>query len=138
MDSLRVNALAIITHNNKLLVQKYEDKVTGVIFCRILGGGVELGELSADALKREMKEEIGAEIENEKLLKVVENVFTLDGKLMHEITFLYMANLVGDEFFNKEKVEILDKKDKYAEWLEIEDIKSRRITLYPEEATSFL
>ena len=59
---IRPIALGLAVKNNKLLVSEGFDKVKNETFYRCLGGGIEFLEKSSDALKREFKEEIGANI----------------------------------------------------------------------------
>ena len=58
-------------------------------FARALGGGIEPGESSRDAITREIREETGREITEMRLLGVLENLFTYEGKTCHEIVFVY-------------------------------------------------
>ncbi len=61
------------------------------------GGRVELLEPSADALRREMREEIGVEVTVERLLWVVENFFRWeDGRHAHELGLYYLMTLPPD------------------------------------------
>ena len=60
---------------------------------RLIGGTVELGESHRDTIRREVDEELGATIRDLTLLTTVENIFTLDGDLGHEIVFLYSGRL---------------------------------------------
>jgi len=61
-------------------------------FWTMPGGRVELMEPAADALKREMQEELDVEVNIERLLWVVENFFPYQGKDWHEITFYFLAS----------------------------------------------
>ncbi|EIM07084.1 NUDIX hydrolase [Planococcus antarcticus DSM 14505] len=54
-----------------------------------MGGTIELGEPSANALKREFKEEIGADIQIVRSLNVLENIYALKEQTFHEITLIY-------------------------------------------------
>lgn len=54
---------------------------------------MELGESHRDTIRREVDEELGATIRDLTLLTTVENIFTLDGDLGHEIVFLYSGRL---------------------------------------------
>lgn len=122
---LNVRTACIIKHNNKILVHKNEDKDH---FC-LIGGRVELGENSADTIKREVKEEIGKDIEIKKYIATVENFFKYEGLKYHEYMFIY-------------EVEFIDEKDKYIEetleniegkenlkyyWLELDKINNYEI-----------
>ena len=69
-------SLGIAIKNNKLLVGEGFDKVKNQTFYRCLGGGIEFLEKSSDALKREFKEEIGADIAVKNFLGISENIFT--------------------------------------------------------------
>lgn len=60
---------------------------------RLIGGSVELGESHRDAIIREVREELGADIERLSFLGAVENIFRIDGQLGHEIVFLYSGRL---------------------------------------------
>jgi ADP-ribose pyrophosphatase YjhB (NUDIX family) len=75
------------------------------------GGHVEIGELADAAMVREMLEETGLHVGIDRLVWVVENFFTLDGKRHHELGFFYLvtppaeaAQLdVSKEFYGKEE-----------------------------------
>lgn len=56
---------------------------------RLIGGSVEFGESHRGTMRREVDEEFGATIRDLTLLTTVENIFTLDGVLGHEIVFVY-------------------------------------------------
>lgn len=61
-------------------------------FHALPGGRVEIMESSEDALRREMREELGISIRIERLLWVVENLFTYEGRNGHEIGFYYLVS----------------------------------------------
>ncbi|RLC38677.1 NUDIX hydrolase [Candidatus Falkowbacteria bacterium] len=128
---IRPLALAFLKHKNKILVFKAKDKVKKEEFYRLLGGGIEFGEKAEAAVKREIKEEIGAEIKEIKLLDVNENIFNYIGIAMHEIVFIFKAKFEDKEFYKKNNIKIKDsKKGRKAVWVEIEELKKRK--LYPE------
>jgi ADP-ribose pyrophosphatase YjhB (NUDIX family) len=56
------------------------------------GGRVELMESAADAIKREMQEELNVRAEVERLLWVVENFFQYAGKQWHELAFYFLVS----------------------------------------------
>jgi ADP-ribose pyrophosphatase YjhB (NUDIX family) len=67
------------------------------VFHRLIGGSVELGERAAEAVVREVAEELKATLVEPELLGVVENVFTFAGELGHEVVFVYAGRLAeGD------------------------------------------
>lgn len=92
---VHVKALAVVLDRARArhLVVRARNRV-GREFNRPLGGTVEVGERSIEAVVREIREELGATFEPEALLGVVENIFELDGELGHEIVFLYVGALV--------------------------------------------
>jgi ADP-ribose pyrophosphatase YjhB (NUDIX family) len=59
-------------------------------FWTLPGGRVELMESAADALKREMQEELSVEVMIERLLWVVENFFEYNSSPWHEIAFYFV------------------------------------------------
>ncbi len=65
-------------------------------FWALPGGHVEMTETSEEALKREMKEELGVYIEVKRLLWVAENFFEYDGDRFHEVCFYYLIDLPDD------------------------------------------
>lgn len=63
--NLRLNANAIITNDEgKILIVKLKGGPYAGGLC-IPGGGINSGELSADAVKREIKEETGIDVDGE-------------------------------------------------------------------------
>jgi ADP-ribose pyrophosphatase YjhB (NUDIX family) len=101
-QKIRPLTLGIIWRNEEMLVHAIEDLATGEIFYRPVGGGVEFGETSDEALVREFREELDIEIENLRLVGTIENLFEFDGQQCHQIEFVYNADFVDDSLYSKE------------------------------------
>lgn len=59
------------------------------------GGRIELFEYSWVAVEREMREEVGVELRNPKLLGVLENMFEWREQKWHEVIFVYLDDRVA-------------------------------------------
>ena len=83
-------------NNNKVLVHRsiLDD------FWSLPGGRCEFFEISKDALKREMKEELNSEIKIIRPLYFVENFFSFEGKEYHEISIFYLLEFHPDSKFS--------------------------------------
>ncbi len=90
---LNVRAAVVIIHNDKILVHK---NINSDHYA-LVGGRVELGEDSESTVKREIKEEIGKEIEIIDYISTIENFFKMNGKKYHEISFVYLAEFKDEK-----------------------------------------
>jgi len=86
---IRVIAICVFLHHQKLLVFEDFDSVKNKPFYRPLSGEIEPGETSQEAFVREIREELGFQVINLQLLGVLENLFTHEGDSGHEIVFVY-------------------------------------------------
>lgn len=137
MNNIRINALSIIVHNDKILALKGFDENKHESFLRLLGGGVEFGETLEQALIREIKEELGYGIQNIKLLEVYENIFTFNSIPKHEITFLFKCNLLGLD--SDSPIKIIDsEKEKFAYWIDLKEVQENMIKIYPEASLKYI
>ncbi len=91
---IRPIAIGIFRRGDQLLVFEGYDPASGEVFYRPLGGAIEFGEYGHQTLAREVREEIGAEIENLRYLGLSENLFGFGGQLGHEIVLIYEGDLV--------------------------------------------
>ena len=134
----RVAGIAIF--NNKLLVHRsIKDD-----FWALPGGRCEMLEISKDALIREMKEEIGADIIIKRPLYFVENFFHFKSTDFHELSIYYLMGfsmhskwiLEEKTFYGKEE-ELENENDVYEraglklifKWVDLNKIED--IRLYP-------
>ena len=85
---LNVRAAGVMIHNGKILVHK---NVNSDHYA-LIGGRVEIGENSADTVKREIKEELGKDIEITGYISTIENFFEMKGSKYHEIMFVHKIN----------------------------------------------
>lgn len=107
MDTTRIRPIAVclFRNNNRILVHEGFDSVKQDYYYRPLGGGIEYGEASGDAVAREIREELGAEIENIRLLGVVENIFVYQGEQGHEIVFVFDAEFVDKSLYGLNEID---------------------------------
>ena len=96
---LNIRAAAIINHENKILVHR---NINSDHYA-LIGGRVEIGENSITTVKREIKEELGKEVDITGYISTVENFFEMKGSKYHEIMFVYKA-----EFKNEEDKKIIN------------------------------
>jgi len=83
----RVAGIAV--HEGSVLLHQAE----GEDFWTFPGGRAEFGETAEQTLKREMREEIGIEVEVVRLLWFVENFFTYADNRYHEIGLYFLMRL---------------------------------------------
>ena len=117
---LNIRVAGVLIHNNKVLTHKDVNKD----HYALPGGRIQIGENSKEALRREIQEELGKEIEIKQYIATIENFFEMDNKKYHEIFFIHKAEFVNDEdkkieyiMYNMEGKEYL----RY-EWLDLEKI----------------
>jgi ADP-ribose pyrophosphatase YjhB (NUDIX family) len=101
--------MAIIrrARDGALLVTEDMDE-RGRLYQRPPGGSVEFGERAADAIRRELREELGAELYDLESKGVLENVFRLGDESRHEIVFVFAARLDHDSDYEAGATRVLD------------------------------
>lgn len=121
MSNQRIRAVALcaVMHGDRVLVRRHLDGRIDPIFYRPVGGTIEFGERSSDAARREVKEEIGAELANLRLLACVENLFDYNGEVGHEIVFIYRVDFIDPTLYHREVIDghEADGQDFVAVWL---------------------
>lgn len=96
---VRVKAVCVFSHNDRILAIDAFDPAAEQHFWVPIGGRVEFGETSREAIVREVREELSAEVGDLELLGVLENIFTYDGEKGHEIVFVYDGQLAQRSFY---------------------------------------
>jgi ADP-ribose pyrophosphatase YjhB (NUDIX family) len=110
VSRIRVIAIAVIARpsDGALLVFDGQDSVTRERYHRPLGGGIEVGETAEAAVRRELREEIGADLDDVRLLGFLENIFTLDGRPRHEIVAVLSARLVDESLYTRDELVMVE------------------------------
>ncbi|PSQ19031.1 NUDIX hydrolase [Halobacteriales archaeon QS_9_67_17] len=128
----RVHTVGIPRRDDELLVERY---TTGEEpFYRPIGGGIEFGEHSHEAVVREFREETGYEVEPVELLGVAENVYEFAGTPGHEVSFVYEVAFVADDPYQRERLtvdEASDEETRTATWHTPADLRSGPEPCYP-------
>jgi ADP-ribose pyrophosphatase YjhB (NUDIX family) len=131
---IRVISLAVFLDHGRILAFEGYDHAKDQIFFRPLGGEVEFGEPCEEALAREIKEELGKEINDIRLLGTLENIFVYEGETGHEIAFIYDARFVDQGIYDQVHPHYVesDGQDFRCRWLSVEDVDKNHLRLYPQ------
>ena len=131
---IRPISICLLRRGEEILVHESYDSVKERGFARPLGGGVDFGETSADAAIREIKEELGLDIAEVKLLGIVENIFIYEGEPGHEIVFVYDGRFVDEALYERESLDGVEGKRSFkAVWRSPEALRHGSHRLVPEE-----
>ena len=134
--SYRVAGVCVV--NNRVLLQTTTGEDKSFAFP---GGHVAFGETNAETLRREFREEIGADISVGDLCWVAEIFFPWGNKPCHQICLYYKVELADSELLRKEVFlgeEHLEGRNFNLEfhWIPIE--KTGEIEVYPVQAPQLL
>ncbi len=136
---VRALVLGLIRDGDRILVGEGYDSVKQSFFYRCLGGGVDFGETSLDALKREFQEELQAELCNIQYLGFSENLFMYEGNPGHEWIQIYQADFVDSKFCQLDEMIVTDSHAPFvARWIECDRFLSKELHLFPEICLSYL
>ncbi|MDY7024055.1 MAG: NUDIX hydrolase [Cyanobacteriota bacterium] len=130
---IRVLALGLIQDGARLFLSQGYDSAKQETFYRALGGGIDFGEQSRQALEREFMEEIQATLTNIQYLGCLESIFVHQDKPGHEIIQLYKCDFADPKFYQIEQLTFKEgKREKVALWVPLEQVLSGELILYPE------
>lgn len=134
MPEVRPLALVLFRRDDGcILVAPGYDHVKDERFYRPLGGGIDFGERAADAARREIREELGAEVDGLRLLAVFENIFTYRGEPGHELIWLYEAHFTDDSLYRRDVLTADEGGTAFeVEWVPLSRFGDGRTPLYPE------
>ena len=140
MNQIRPIVLCVFLDKNRILVFEGHDPVKGETFYRPLGGGIEFGERSEDAVRRELKEELNVDISNLKYLGTLENTFTFNGGSYHEVVLVYDGMLTESGLY--EQALLMGKEangdDIHAMWKSLDEFEPGNLILYPDGLLNLL
>ena len=121
---LNVRAAGVMIHNGKVLVHKNMNSN----HYALIGGRVEIGENSADTVRREIKEELGKDVQITGYVSTIENFFEMKGSKYHEIMFVHRIEFTDEE---DKKIEYTMKNIEGKDYLQYEWIELSKIDQYP-------
>lgn len=104
-NRIRPLAICVFRKDDRILVAEGYDAVKKQTFYRPLGGAIEFGERSEDTVRRELMEEIGAEVGQVWYLGTLENIFVFNGEAGHEIVQVYDGVLTDSGLYEQAEVE---------------------------------
>ena len=120
-----VRVYALIVKNNRLLIS--EEQHGGVFLRKFPGGGLQFGEGIVQALHRELKEELNADVESESLLCVTEDfVVSFLNNKQQVIGVHYLVELkqdYSDDHLDNNRVE-LENGYIHFKWVKIDELKA--------------
>ncbi len=129
---IRPLAMCIFRRGDKILAAEHFDTATQLQFYRPVGGGIEFGEYAADAVVREISEELHAKVHDVRFLFVLENIFTYQDKPGHEIAFVFDARFTDETLYAQPVLQGDENGSPFrAVWLSVQELHSSNRPLYP-------
>jgi len=136
---IRPIAICLFRSGDRILVHAGMDTVKGLPFARPLGGGIDFGEHSRDAIVREIREELGAEITEVKQIGILESIYVYEGEPGHEIVFVYDARFVDEGLYERDALTVTEGKRVFeAHWRSLDELRGNPLKLVPEGLWDFL
>jgi ADP-ribose pyrophosphatase YjhB (NUDIX family) len=132
--AIRPVAAAVIRDGERLLVWEDHDPATGAVVSVPLAGGIEFGETGAEAITRELAEEIGRVPASVSFLGLFEEVFDWNRQRRHELWLVYDVELAGDGLGHLDEVVVRedDGTAYVARWRTLDELRGPARRLVPD------
>ena len=136
---VRPIAICLIEDRGRLFVFEAQDSETGETFYRPLGGGIEFGERGSECVARELREEIGAQVEGIRYVGTIENLLRCGGEQGHEIVLVYRARFSDPDRYRDGPVVVHEETETLTgRWMSIAGFHNGEARLVPEELLDLL
>jgi hypothetical protein len=103
-STIRFKALGLQWRGDRLLASEVYDDAGRLKGVRPLGGTVEFGETAEAALIREFQEELGIEVNIVGGPTFMQNIYTHEGELGHEILAIFDVQFPPDTFAGQSRI----------------------------------
>ena len=134
-NRIRPIAICVFRNQDRILVFEGYDKVKDETFYHPLSGGIEFGETAEETVRRELKEEINADVADILFLGALENIFTFNDDKYHEIVLVHdgvlkvsglyeQAVIIGHEADVEEPFKAM--------WMSLNEFGEGKSILYPD------
>ena len=133
-DRIRAKALCVVSDSDEILVSR-NVAPDGEAYFRPLGGGIEFGEASEDAVVREFGEELGAELVDVEQLGILENRFTYGDERGHEFVVVFDGAFADESQYEHDELAAYEAEvdERFtAEWYPLDALVAADEPLYPE------
>ena len=138
---IRFKALGLHWRNDCLLAAEVLDDACRVKGVRPLGGTVEFGETAEAAVIREFHEELGISVEVIGPPIFMENIYTHEGCLGHEVLAIFDVEFADAAFANQTRIGFHEDNGTqcFAEWFSLAELdQPDRPRLYPDGLKAYL
>jgi len=133
-------ALCIFRKQDEILVAEQYDARRQQPYYIPLGGTLEPGEYSWEAVRREIKQELGEDIKNLTFLGPTESIERQGGELNHQIIFMFEGEFTNRKVYRQQ--ELIGRGNNghslRAVWKPLSEFKRKKATLYPSGLLEFL
>ena len=138
-EKIRPIAICVCRDGERILVAEGHDSKKGVTFYRPLGGTIEFGERGEEAVQREFREEIAADLVEVRYVGMLENIFTYEGRRGHEIVLVYDGRLTDASLYENEVIEGDEMGERFkAVWIRLDEFGEGKPPVYPEGLLALL
>lgn len=130
-----MKALGLHWRGDRLLAAEVLDDAGHVKGVRPLGGTVEFGETAEEAVIREFQEELGILVKTIGPPVFMENIFTHEGSLGHEILAIFDVGFPPEVYADETRIEFKENNGVtcFAEWFDLRSLDlSGKPQLYPQ------
>lgn len=123
--------VALVVERGWVLAEEYTT-AEGELYLRAPGGGLEFGERVADGIRRELAEELAADVREARQLAVTENIFTRGRKHGHEIVHVFAVRSDRLEALPRgARLPVLDS-DTTVAWYRLADLREHGPAFFPD------
>jgi uncharacterized protein (DUF1330 family)/ADP-ribose pyrophosphatase YjhB (NUDIX family) len=126
--AIRPVAAAVLCRSDRLLVWEDRNPKTGELVSVPLTGGIEFGEPGAEAIARELHEEIGATATRVDFLGAIEDIYEWGPVKRHELYLVYDIDVAERQIYDAEELTVIepDGRRYRALWRSLDELRGAR------------
>jgi len=138
--SIRVKSVCVFRDSGRVLLEKGFNPSNQQSYYMPPGGAVEFGERTADAVRREIREEFQVDITDVRLLGTFESFFPWGARPIHEIVFVFDGRFLDSSFYRLNVVRGHEAGAGAIEafWCPIRELHAEPLAVYPEGLVDLL